>query len=167
MNLSDVETNTCRRGCQPREKLLTNPQFDLSELADNQINRSDFGINTCTCGHGRLSWETCLSESVLMLWLKTTYELMIGLENGARFFSQSQSAAVEDKSNHRISGISILRLFSLQFARVVLSRFFPLLLGSVHLSACIVNYCFPLFFRALLRFHCISCDRPVDMIPGQ
>ena len=60
-----------------------------------------------------------------------------------------------------------LRMFSLQFVRVVLSRFFPLLLGSVHLSACIVNYCFRLFFRALLRFHCISCDRPVDMIPGQ
>lgn len=36
--------------------------------------------------------------------LKTTYELMIGLENQARFFSQSQRAAVEDKNNHQISG---------------------------------------------------------------
>ena len=26
---------------------------------------------------------------------------------------------------------------------------------------------FVVFSRALLRFHCISCDRPVDMIPGQ
>ena len=106
-------------------------------------------------------------ERVSIDALKTTYELMIGLENGARLFTQSQPAAVEDKKQSPDFWKTILRLFSLQFARVVLSRFFPLLLRSVHLSACIVNYCFPLFFRALLRFHCISCDRPVDMIPGQ
>lgn len=43
-------------------------------------------------------------ERVSIDALKTTYELMIGLENGARLFTQSQPAAVEDKSNHRISG---------------------------------------------------------------
>lgn len=37
-------------GANRGKKLLTNPQFDLSELEDNQINQSDFGINTCTCG---------------------------------------------------------------------------------------------------------------------
>lgn len=43
-------------------------------------------------------------ERVSVDALKTTYELVIGLENQARFFSQSQRAAVEDKSNHQISG---------------------------------------------------------------
>ena len=46
------------------------------------------------------------------------------------------------------------------------------LLCFVHLFTCLhscVTCCLVtcLGFRALLRFHCISCDRPVDMIPGQ
>ena len=44
-----------------------------------------------------------LFERVSIDALKTTYELVIGLENQVRFFSQSQRAAVEDKSNHQIT----------------------------------------------------------------
>ena len=124
---------------------------------------------------GMDAYHGIVFERVSIDALKTTYELIIGLENGARFFNQPQRAAVEDKSNHKISSAidtqwkTILRLFSLQFIRVLLSRFiFSFIawfcsLVSVRYSQLL----FPLFFRALLRFHCISCDRPVDMIPGQ
>ena len=43
-------------------------------------------------------------EQVSIDTVKTTYEFMIALGNGARIFSQSQRAAVEDESNHQIIG---------------------------------------------------------------
>ena len=80
----------CRK---TKTKVITRP---FATGTDNPMNQSALEANACSLRQGRENVRK--SRLVLVLVL-----LLIGLESGVRIFSQSESVAMQNQSNHEIT----------------------------------------------------------------